>query len=184
MLHDDKHQTKGLLIALGHQARVGKDTVATLLESKIGGQDTIRLSFAAPLYKLSAVVQTYLGKPVEKVPPLLQALGTTVRECYGEDYWVNILVATVVDTIRSSPGTSIIVTDLRYPNEMKALKSIGFTMVRVTRCNRIIDRDPRHPSETALLGAEFDYTVCNDGTMEDLDSMVDTLLHSIVDARV
>ena len=70
-----------------------------------------------------------------------------------------------------------IITDMRFPNEMKAVVERKGITIRVNRNNgtRAIDVNP-HPSETALDNAEFDYVIENDGTIEDLVTKVREIL--------
>lgn len=69
-----------------------------------------------------------------------------------------------------------IITDMRFPNEMQAVKTNGGITIRVVRPN---DKDiplDLHPSETALDDAEFDYEIINDGTIEDLKEKVEGII--------
>ena len=87
-----------------------------------------------------------------------------------------------------------IITDLRFPNELQAVKKKGGIIIRVNRtyskipinipgeeCNGASRQDfenarPLHPSETALDNAEFDYTIENDSSIEDLIHTVKLIL--------
>ena len=69
-----------------------------------------------------------------------------------------------------------IITDVRFPNEAKAIKDRGGIVIRVNRTyytedkKYIIGYDPfeTHPSETALDDYEFDYVIENDGSLDEL----------------
>jgi hypothetical protein len=66
-----------------------------------------------------------------------------------------------------------IITDLRFPNEYEAIKSREGITIRVVRPGiNLLD----HPSETSLDNAEFDYTIVNDSTIEDLVIKVKEIL--------
>lgn len=123
----------------------------------------------------------------------LQKLGTdAIRNGLHENTWVNALmseydlkniigkegniVINKTDTWREIPKNWII-TDTRFPNELAAVKERGALTIRVERNNgtRAIDINP-HPSETALDNSDFDYTIENDGTIEDLVNMVKLIL--------
>lgn len=81
-----------------------------------------------------------------------------------------------------------IVTDCRFENELKAVKDRGGVSIRVNRTPRIIKLsentsyefnpvlDEEHYSETALDNAEFDYTIDNNGTVEELIEKVREVL--------
>ena len=118
----------------------------------------------------------------------LQKLGTeAMREGLHKDVWVNALFADyrgVVkewdelgnDTIIEYP--SWCVTDMRFPNEMKAVKERKGVTIRVVRpdMNSLQSMTPAHTSETALDDADFDYEIINDGTIEDLIEKVREIL--------
>lgn len=74
-----------------------------------------------------------------------------------------------------------IIPDMRFENELEAVKQRGGITIRVNR-NTIIEKslsnisDNIHPSETALDNAEFDYVIDNNGTIEDLLNQVKTIM--------
>ena len=111
---------------------------------------------------------------------LLQKFGTEVGRQIHSDFWVNALFADykLIDhrTMQDPDDSNItypswIITDLRFPNELKAIEDRGGITIRV---NRFDDSDMQannrnqHPSETALDNATFDYTIENNGTIADL----------------
>ena len=139
-----------------------------------------------------------------KVTPrkLLQLLGTEAgRNIIHPNIWVNALFADYKKiaynwdcdgntTVEGYPNW--IITDVRFPNEAKAIKDRGGIVIRVNRnkqcgsCENIFignaecpscgsgnwvygNIDSNHPSETALDDYDgFDYVVENDGSIEDL----------------
>jgi hypothetical protein len=163
---------RGKRIALGHQARVGKDTFA----DHLGWQ---RVSIAGPLYELVGDMQRRLGRAVEKDAALLQMIGAGLRDHYGEDVWISQAMRRIEELEAADPTVGIVVTDMRFPNEMRALAAAGFVTVRIERPDRPIDRDPNHPSEIALAGAAFDHVVVNDGDLAGYLAKVDALVAAI-----
>jgi hypothetical protein len=78
-----------------------------------------------------------------------------------------------------------IVTDMRFPNELEAIKNREGITIRVNRDIRCKDgladivgrmKEEQHPSETALDDATFDYTIDNNGTIEELIEKVKEIL--------
>jgi hypothetical protein len=65
------------------------------------------------------------------------------------------------------------ITDMRFPNEMDAVKERGGITIRVVRPGT---ESGTHPSETALDEATFDYEIINDGEIVDLIEKVKTIL--------
>jgi hypothetical protein len=132
------------------------------------------------------------------VREFLQKLGTdALRDRLHTNVWVNALFAdykgvatgAIIGEKISLTSSSYyseypevlypnwIITDMRFPNEMEAVKERKGITIRVTRDNgtRAIDVNP-HESETALDDATFDYEIANDGTIEDLIEKVKEIL--------
>jgi len=120
---------------------------------------------------------------------ILQLLGTEAgRQIIHPNIWVNALFA----DYRSDDNW--IITDVRFPNESKAIKDRGGIMIRVNRLTEeeknsaykaragrpnnaigLIFKD-EHASETALDDYDgFDYVIENDGTVQDLIDKVKSL---------
>lgn len=119
---------------------------------------------------------------------MLQKIGTDcMRKHLHPDTWVNALFADYI----SIGGTmdvrrtrveypNWIITDVRFPNEAKAIKDRKGILIRVNRPDflenaktgqRFLIKVHRneHPSETALdTYQDWDYVIENDGTIEEL----------------
>jgi len=148
-------------IAFGHQARTGKDTACEYLSKTFGGET---LRFASGVYDVAGLMQDYFGKDRAKDTHLLQMIGLGLRDVYGSDVWVD-RVSRAIEAL--PPDTNIYIPDVRFPNEADMLRKCGFKIVKLTRRDRPIDRDPNHPSETSLADYPFDLVIENDGTIDD-----------------
>lgn len=108
---------------------------------------------------------------------LLQIYGTEIfRNRVDSDYWVKKCIA----SISASDSDVIMITDVRFPNEVNAMldwaeedsSSRRVVTVRIERPGFTRDSsDPvhSHPSETGLDDfGPWDYVVENVGTLEDL----------------
>jgi hypothetical protein len=132
----------------------------------------------------------------------LQKLGTeAMRDGLHTNVWVNALFADYVaipqvgvditeDNHYQYPNW--IITDMRFPNEMEAVKSrkgITIRVIRDTTCpecgvtgghKMYVHKDKSltdlHPSETALDDAYFDHVISNNGSLEDLVEKVREIL--------
>jgi hypothetical protein len=117
---------------------------------------------------------------------VLQYWGTEViRKGFHDDMWV----ASLENRLRSSTD-DIVITDCRFPNEIKAIRNSGGKVVRIKRGSepqwfeaaKSINKGPSrnmswalskqkieklgvHASETAWVGQKFDATINNDGTL-------------------
>lgn len=127
---------------------------------------------------------------------LIQKLGTEVmRDSLHKDVWVNALFSDYNPTTNKTTdelfmeqfltGKSEVtfnypswcITDMRFPNEMKAVKERKGVTIRVSRTGIHTPKiDDMHPSETALDDCEFDYHIDNSGTIEDLIENVREIL--------
>ncbi len=180
------------MIAFGHKARSGKDTAASYLKNK--GYKIIHFSDA--LYKLiddvrlndkilldiglsqstyekiKDILKTDTGG---KNPALLQLIGQSVKEEINKNYWIDKLIS----TIKNDKEQKYVCADLRFLDECKVLKNNGFTLVKITRKNRIIDRDPNHISEIELDNYKFDYEITNDGTIDELYDKINDIINTL-----
>lgn len=126
---------------------------------------------------------------------LLQLLGTECgRQIIHPNIWVNSLMSDYKDKtvskgklLKKPIYPNWIITDTRFPNELKAVKDREGITIRVNRNpeNKWIDKQEwdlhtkgivPHESETALDNAEFDYVIDNNGTIEELVEKVREIL--------
>lgn len=134
-----------------------------------------------------------LGEEWDGLTPrkLLQLLGTEAgRQIIHPNIWVNALFADWksgyveqgagwIETEDDYPNW--IVTDVRFPNEAKAIKDRGGILIRINRPqyldNGLVIRKDEHLSETALDDYDgFDYVIDNDSdSVQDLIDKVKQL---------
>ena len=80
-----------------------------------------------------------------------------------------------------------IISDTRFPNELQAVKDRGGITIRINRPDFVENtltgekfpvkvHRQEHDSETALDNSEFDYTIDNNGTIDDLRDKVEAIL--------
>ncbi len=185
-----------MIVGFGHQAQVGKDTAAGMLVARHG---FYRLAFAdilkEVLYDINPIVAFLanslpgesgivrlqdvvdndgwdVAKGMTETRRLLQDLGVAARWHLDEDVWVKPIIETIV----SGPRHNFVVTDVRFPNEFRALQDAHAVMVKITRTG-VESNAGQHLSETALDNAEWDWVVPNDGTLLELEeTLVDQLM--------
>ena len=182
------------LVGLSGYGRAGKDTAAQALVERGWSQ----AAFADPMREMaekidpivsasSAVFQRYKtavktwGYDTAKVkfPEIrrfLQTLGTdAMRDLYGEDVWVDLALNKLQEDDR------VVFTDVRFPNEAQAIKDAGGIVIRVERWDGEHHVGPAndHPSETSLDDWAFDGWVTNDGSIEDLQEELRSLVRSL-----
>lgn len=155
----------------------GKTTVANYL---IDGYRFKRVRFADPLKNMLTALgltqEEIDGNLKEKPCKLLggatprramQTLGTEWgRMCIDANLWIRAWSASL------PKGRDIVVDDVRFPNEVKAVHDIGGMIIQ-------IDRDgagglTTHASE--MQGIKGDTVIKNNGTLDDLHARIDLCL--------
>ena len=133
---------------------------------------------------------------------ILQYWGTEVcRKAFHDDIWI----ASLENKLRNSTD-DIVISDCRFPNEIKSIKNAGGIVVRVVRgpepewyeaavsmnagsgnmtwmmSKSKIEKLGIHASETAWVGTDFDAIMDNNGTIDDLFAQVKDLVLDPLDA--
>lgn len=106
------------------------------------------------------------AKKLSHVRDYLQRIGTEAgRNIIGENVWVDIAKrkAEAIDG-------PVVVTDVRFPNEVEFIRSSGGILIRVIRPG--VGPVNGHASETAIDHIEADAEVVNSGTPERLGQLV------------
>ncbi len=101
----------------------------------------------------------------------MQLLGT---ECGRTIIHPNIWINAVMSKYKADENPNWIITDVRFPNELLAIKERKGIIINVIRPNNPTTDD--HVSETALNKATFDHIIINDGTIMDLLDKVEYIL--------
>ena len=122
---------------------------------------------------------------------VLQYWGTEVcRRSFHDDIWI----ASLENKLRNSKD-NVVISDCRFPNEIKSIKESGGKIVLVKRgalpvwYNLAVSANQGHnlaaqelkhlkihASETAWVGTEFDYELDNNGTIEQLFARTKSLV--------
>jgi hypothetical protein len=186
-----------MIIGLGHQAQVGKDTAAAILVEKYGFE---RLAFADTLKEMALAINPVVfvhkatgpaeepgtitlerldefvaagwetAKLMPEVRRFLQNLGVAARDHLGEDVWVTPIIEKIANV---ASNRDFVISDVRFPNEFDRLAEWGAWMVKLTRPGAGAGN---HISETALADADWNLIIENDGTLDDLENELLSLL--------
>lgn len=173
-----------MIIGLGYKARVGKDTVADYLEDshrfcKIAFADALKgackIIFGLSREQLYGSLKDEMDTFWNATPrSILQKTGTEcMRRGYRDDIWIRA----VERRISERPEFDWVVSDVRFLNELLAIRSWGGRVIRIDRKEAPEIATATHASETELASyRDWDYTVDNNGTVEELHSQIDELL--------
>ncbi len=124
---------------------------------------------------------------------VLQYWGTEVcRRGFHDDIWI----ASLENKLRNSKD-NVVISDCRFPNEISSIRNAGGkiiwvqrgalpdwydTAVEANQGNNVAINNLKmkkiHASETAWVGTEFDHTLDNNGTIDDLYQQVKMLVVS------
>lgn len=148
---------------------------------------------------LLATVGYVAAKEHIDVREYLQGLGTEVgREMIDQDVWVKMAEARIRD--HWAQGKDVVITAMRFPNELDMLKRLGGHSVWIARSaskrlestgdvgtpeNGFKAADggnagvTAHKSETSVSRDDFSYTIHNEGTLKELYRMVDHVVNSV-----
>jgi hypothetical protein len=169
-------------IALIGRARSGKDSVAGRL---VEYHDYTRVAFADRLKEAVLALDplifntVHLAEMVElngweaakshaEVRRILQHYGQAIRDI-DPDFWIRAAFPAMLGRVR------IVVSDVRYRNEAEALRSAGFTLVRISRPGLPLGVGSDHVSETELADYAADLTITNGAGLRDLYAQADRL---------
>lgn len=108
-----------------------------------------------------------------EVRRFLQVLGTEVgRNMIDPDLWVKLAEKKIQNVLNE--GGKVVITGIRFPNELNFVQDFDGENVWVERPSvRQKSEHSAHASEVTLDKNFFDRIVINDGTLDDLYSVVD-----------
>lgn len=176
-----------MIIGLHGRAGSGKSTAFELLRANSNGKAVALAKFAAPIYQLMG--QAYRIIAPAYTPPadfvkdrkFLQWIGTEWARSIKPSVWVDLWKARV-ELLKSKDTEVIIVSDdCRYSNEAEMIQSIGGVVVRITskREGFVVGGIDGHESETSLDDKHVNYTITNDGTVEEFQAALKVLFAQI-----
>ena len=191
---------RGMLIGIGHRKRSGKDETAKAL---MKDNPFVKRTAFADLLKagvnlwhgwderhsdgeLKEVVDPYWGYSPRYA---YVNIGTDcIRDRHLQSFWVKAAMR-VVNMWRDA-GYTVVITDVRFPDEADVIKEAGGVVWKAERPSLPpLDMEKDHISETALANYEgWDEVLVNDSTLEDfhvkvLVAYVKTRLQSSVDTN-
>lgn len=168
-----------LIIGFGHRRQVGKDTaarfLATWLKTERKGKAVVRKGFADKLYDVCyslyfwAGFQTrqYYDEHPEDKETVLILLGKSPRTILIEigNYIRKVYLRTWIDNLLQSTKVDIlIIPDVRYYNEMTAIRALGGFVYRIDRAD--IEKFDDLADGALAECTEWDGIIVNDSTQK------------------
>ena len=184
----------------------GKDTLANILTKNYGYK---KLSFGSTVKDVASIIFNWDRKMLEgdtkesrewrekvdvwwsnklginNLTPryILQHVGTDLfRNHFHKDIWINCLEKKLLDYDK------VVITDCRFPNELKTLNKYNATIIQIYRGNlpewfndvKLGKREPPkelHESETSWIKEPFDYIIKNNGTIIELENEIKNIIN-------
>lgn len=167
-----------IILMLGHQSKVGKDTLADELVKRAGFKkiafaDKLK-EFASDLFSIplqefyDEVLKNEIAEGFDKTRrQILQHLSPTIFQV-DNLVWVKHVI------VKLGNADRIVITDFRFPQEIEKLKEYasqnGYTLIN---CKLIRDGVPEFSgsndiSEIALRDYPWQHKIVNNGSIDDL----------------
>ena len=168
------------IIALTGRKYSGKDTAADCFTA-LGYE---RVKFAGALKEMLRALYRYCGMPANEIERriegdmkeepcdvlcgetsrrAMETIGTEWgRQMIAEEIWVSAL------KMRAVHSGKVIVTDLRFPNELQAMRALGGIVGRIIRPKFHGGTASAHISEQYVDDMQVDFEVRNNGTVDAL----------------
>lgn len=174
------------LIAFCGAKGCGKDTAAEVLTNT--GWENVKFAGALKamvrrLLEYRNMPESYIERMIEgdlkevAAPSLnhrtprevMQSLGTE----WGRDLVCNNLwLECFTDRVLKYP--KVVCTDLRFPNEAELIQTLGGVIIRVIRPGLVLGEDLHSSEQSADF--DVDYTLVNDGSIENLQSQLTNII--------
>lgn len=189
-----------MILGISGRAGSGKDAAASVLIERYG---FVRVGFADEIKRTAQRFFGWdddrLWGPSERrnepdpkwggltARRALQVLGTEVGRQLHPDVWVRAALATIARgpthlsydedgyIVASVEAKGFVIPDVRFRNEVEAIRAAGGTVLRVVRPGAGLGGDAgAHASENELTDSDpfFDFRIVNDGTLVDFEVAV------------
>ena len=172
-----------MLIGIAGYAGSGKDTVGKILVENHGFR---RIGFADKVKELALRIDPVIwdnegeldvplswfvellgwedAKKDRQVRELLQRIGEGVRKTLSDDAWIDAALKDI------GYGEDVVITDVRYPNELEMIEEMGGTSWWVSRTGVGPVND--HASENSISSEDCDLIIGNHSSLGSLEKSV------------
>lgn len=141
------------LIGITGRKYCGKDTLGNYFVEQYGFE---RMAYADALKEATRCIfdfddEQLYGNSKEIIDPywnvtprqVLQFIGTDlfrnhIKELLpdmGKDIWIHVIKRKIMNKLKKNPNTKIVITDIRFPNELQAIKDLGGITIKIQRDN-------------------------------------------------
>lgn len=178
-------------LAIAGKSKSGKDTTAKEIKNALTGYNVEINSFADPIKKICSIMfpqvpQQHLFGASELRESPIEGLNVTVRTVLtevgklGRQYDKNCWLSAAIKKFDRGDVHDVsvgIISDLRFKNEMKALKEGGFLIARVYREGLTSTSTDISELDLDDVGdEEFDFIIHNDKDIDHLRHQIEPIL--------
>ena len=189
----------GVIIGISGKLNSGKNTFEKILREKLATktkEQTDTYAFADPIKRIAMImypqiVQEDLWGPSEnrnkiieghihpetgeplKIRDILTIIGGIGRKT-NKNIWVN---ATITELRKYSSNNNVILSDVRFIEELKAIEAIGGRIIKIVRPG--VKNTSTDESEINLDGFTDFYMTIENNILEDLNISADLLINKI-----
>lgn len=194
-----------IIIGITGEIGSGKTTVSNYICETHGFDD---YTFATPLKSIAKCIgfthKELYGTQNEKLQPneywgisgrlFMQKFGTDIcrntlpgvipemKLDEGDSLWIKLYKINRAKKLKRNKKSKMIVSDVRFVDESTAIQNDGGFIIRIVRKAESKTDINEHTSETEMKSIMPDFTIVNDGTLEDLfkkvESAIDVLMLS------
>jgi hypothetical protein len=188
---------KFVVIGITGRKYNGKDTLAEYL---VKNHNFIQLSFAEPLKQICQTLfgfsnEQLYGNLKEVIDPrwgisprtAFQYIGTElfrkqmkiIMPHIQDNFWIECLSNKIKSITQSNPEAKIVISDVRFPNEVDVIRSFGGNVFRVTRPSENNVQDC-HESELLIESLNVDSDIMNDSDLKTLFNNFDKIITQFI----
>lgn len=181
-----------LIIGIGYEKHVGKDTFARVLMNHqpfVHAFNPFKIGFADALKEEFAGIFDTTVEEIDKNKELwrrgLQFFGTEyVQEILGKKlYWVD-RVKNRIPYLTANNHRALIITDVRFLHEAEFIKNNNGVLVKIVRGKNNTKEKDKHRSETELAAfAGWDYVIENNGSLNQLAFAAMEFIDNVMKSR-
>jgi len=172
--------TNTKMIVISGSAGHGKDTVAKILRSNLErrGYSVLICHYADVLKAICREFFGWNGEKDEAGRNMLQHVGTDIIRNKSPDFWADLLTDII---LMLDQWDFVIVPDCRFPNEItrpreKGVDTYHLHVSRPSYNSKLTSAQFNHISENAIIDVKPEYTIFNDGNLEELEAKVNVFM--------
>jgi len=174
-----------MIIGIAGRKRNGKDTIGNYLCEHYGFK---RFAYADALKEACKCIFNFTDEQVygelkEVIDPFWKATPRTVLQFVATELfrnnmaqiipnleyniWVRVVEKKIFEEQKLNPHQNIVITDVRFPNEVESIKNLGGRVIRVTRPElNTSNGTDIHASEIQIEYLKVDKDIINDNTKD------------------